>query len=313
MNESKYDVIILGSGPAGLTAAIYASRSNLKTLVVAGYELGGQLMLTTDVEDYPGFPDGIQGPELMKAMKAQAEKFGAEFVISNADKVDLKERPFKVWVSDTVYAADSVIVATGASAKWLGIESEKKLTGRGVSSCAVCDGAFFKEKPIVVIGGGDTAMKEALYLSKFGSSVTVIHRRDKLRAFKAWQDRAFENPKIKFVWNSTVEEFIGENKLEGVKIKDVNTGEITTVEASGAFVAIGHTPNTAFLEGQLKVDEVGYLMTDGQGVKTSIPGVFAAGDVHDLFYKQAVTAAGSGCKAALEAEEYLESLKSEKK
>ena len=302
---TNYDLIILGSGPAGLTAAIYASRSNLKTLVIAGYEVGGQLMLTTDVEDYPGFPEGVQGPDLMMKMRKQSERFGAEVLLANATQVDVTTNPFKVWSEEKEFVAKALIVATGASSMWLGIESEKRLIGKGVSSCAVCDGAFFRDKPIVVIGGGDTALKEALHLAKFGSSVTVIHRRDKLKAFKAWQDLAFANHKIKFIWNNVVEEFLGESKLTGVRIKNVVDNTVSDIECSGAFVAIGHKPNTAFLENQIKIDEKGYIITDPAGVKTSVPGVFAAGDVHDLYYKQAVTAAGSGCKAALEVEDYL--------
>lgn len=308
----KYQVIILGSGPAGLTAAIYASRANLKTLVIAGVDVGGQLMLTTDVEDFPGFPDGVQGPILMTEMKKQAEKFGAEFVTANASKVDFTGSEKVVYTDESEYRADALIIATGASSMWLGLESEKRLIGHGVSSCAVCDGAFFRNKPIAVIGGGDTAMREALFLAKFGSSVTVIHRRDQLRAFKALQDRAFAEPKIKFVWNSLVEEFVGNDRLEKLRIKNVQTGVLSELDISGAFVAIGHKPNTDFLKGQIDLDEKGYIKLHGSAeneTRTNVPGVFAAGDIHDRIYKQAVTAAGAGCRAALDTEEYLESLK----
>lgn len=311
MVNMNYQVIILGSGPAGLTAAIYASRSKLKTLLIAGNEPGGQLMLTTEVEDFPGFPKGIQGPALMDDMRIQAEKFGTEFVNGNATKVDFFKRPFKISVGEKEFLGETVIIATGASSVWLGLESEQRLIGKGVSSCAVCDGPFFKERRVIVIGGGDTAMRESLHLSKFASSVTVIHRRDELRAFKALQERAFSNPKIKFVWNSIVEEFLGKDFLSGVKIKNLKDGKVSEIECPGAFVAIGHKPNTDFLKGQVDMDEKGYIKihedpNSTNPVKTNIEGVFAAGDVHDRRYKQAVTAAGAGCKAAMDAEEFIE-------
>lgn len=302
----NYDLIILGSGPAGWTAAIYASRAKIKTLVISGAQMGGQLMLTTDVEDFPGFPEGVQGPELVFKMKEQAEKFGTEVVQDNAKKVDFSKKPFEIEVEGgEKYFSKAVIIATGASAKWLGLESEQKLIGKGVSSCAVCDGAFFRDKDVLVIGGGDTAIKEALFLTKFASTVTVIHRRDSLRAFQTLQDRAFKNPKIKFIWNSGVEEVLGEEKVTGIKIKDVTNNQTQELKAEGVFVAIGHTPNTQIFQGQIGLDEKGYISLHDE-TKTSAEGVFAAGDVHDLTYKQAVTAAAAGCKAAIDVEEYLE-------
>lgn len=307
----NYQVIILGSGPAGLTAAIYASRAKLKTLVASGNEPGGQLMLTTEVEDFPGFPKGILGPALMADMRQQAEKFGTEFVSGNATRIDFSKRPLKIFVEEKEFMSETVIIATGASSVWLGLESEQKLIGKGVSSCAVCDGPFFKDRAVVVIGGGDTAMREALHLSKFASSVTVIHRREELRAFKALQERAFANSKIKFVWNTVIEEFLGKDFLIGVKAKNVKDGKMSEIECAGAFVAIGHKPNTDFLKGQIDMDDKGYIRihedpNSTNPVKTNIEGVFAAGDIHDRRYKQAVTAAGTGCKAAMDAEEFIE-------
>ena len=300
-----YDTIILGSGPAGLAAAIYTSRANLKTLIIGGDLPGGQLMLTTTVEDYPGFSNGIQGPDLMKEMIEQAKKMGSELITGNATSVNFSQKPFIINSGDKKYQTRSVIIATGSSAKWLGLASEKKLTGKGVSACAVCDGAFFKDKDIVVIGGGDTAMREAIFLTKYAKSVKVIHRRDSLRAFPILQDRAFKNKKISFVWDTVAEEFLGEKILEGVKVKNVKTGKQLTIRCQGAFVAIGHKPNTDFLKGHIKLDKKGYIITKDE-VKTGVPGIFAAGDVHDIKYKQASTAAGSGTKAALEIDSFLE-------
>lgn len=300
-----YDIIIIGSGPAGLTAALYASRAGLKTLAIAGTVSGGQLMLTTTVENYPGFPEGIQGPELMEKMRRQAERFGTEFVDDNATEVELNKRPFAVQIGETSYQARALIVATGASAKWLGLESEKRLIGRGVSSCATCDGFFFKDKEVIVVGGGDTAMEETLFLSKICSEVTVVHRRDSLRASKIMQDRARANPKIHWEWNSTVVEILGTEKVEGVRLRDVKTGAERTLPCQAVFVAIGHKPETDLFRGKLEMNEVGYLELRND-TETSVEGVFAAGDVHDFRYRQAVTAAASGCKAALDAEKYLQ-------
>jgi thioredoxin reductase (NADPH) len=298
-----HDVIVVGSGPAGLTAAIYTVRSNLKTLVFSGSQPGGQLTITTDVEDFPGFPGGIQGPELMKRMREQAERLGVEFLDDEVVDVDLK-RPFKVRTRSKEFQGRSVIIATGASARWLGIESETRLRGKGVSACAVCDGFFFKDKDVAVIGGGDAALREALFLAGICKSVTIIHRRDKLRAMEALQDRTRKTKNIRFVWDSVVEEFSGENVLESIKLKNLKTSKISDLKVQGAFVAIGHTPNTKFLEGKLNLEK-GYIVVKDR-VKTSVEGVFAAGDVHDYTYKQAVTAAGYGCQAALEARDYLE-------
>ncbi|MEX0621859.1 MAG: thioredoxin-disulfide reductase [Candidatus Woykebacteria bacterium] len=312
MSKNTYDVIVIGSGPAGLTAAIYASRGNLKILVIAGVEAGGQLMLTTDVEDFPGFPDVIQGPELMTRMRKQAERLGAEIINVNVIKSDLSNRPFKVYTPTEIFLAKTLILSTGASAKWLGIPSEQKLIGKGVSSCAVCDAPFFKDKKIAVVGGGDSAMREALFLTKFGREVHVIHRRDELRAFPALQDRAFANKKIKFIWNSEVIEVLGDTKVEGVILKNIRTNKTSKMGFDGLFVAIGHKPNTEFLKGQIDLDEKGYVVLKDHS-KTSVPGVFAAGDVHDWHYQQAVTAAGAGCIAAMDAEEMLEEEKAKEK
>ena len=312
MNEKIFDTLIIGGGPAGLTAAIYAARSGLKTLVVAGSQAGGQLMLTTDVEDFPGFPDVIQGPELMTKMRQQAERLGAEFTNADATKTDLSKRPFKVQAGEKTFLAKILIIATGASARWLGIPSEQKLVGKGVSSCAVCDAPFFKDKEVAVVGGGDSALREALFLTKFASEVSVIHRRDKLRAFQALQDRAFANPKIKFIWDSEVVEVLGKEKVEAVKIKNIKTGKETEIEIDGLFVAIGHKPNTEFLKGQIELDQKGYVVLKDHS-RTSVPAVFAAGDVHDWHYQQAVTAAGAGCMAAMDAEELLEEETSKEK
>jgi thioredoxin reductase (NADPH) len=304
-------LIIIGSGPAGLTAAIYAARANLAPLVFAGYQYGGQLMLTTEVENYPGFPNGILGPELMESFRAQAERFGAKLENVDVTRVDFSRRPFAVWAGDELHEADSVIVATGANARWLGIPGEEQLRGRGVSTCATCDGAFFKERHIVVVGGGDSAMEEALFLTRFGSKVTVIHRRESLRASKIMADRAQGHPKIDFIWNTAVVEAKGEFHLHTLVLEDTVTGERRDFAADALFIAIGHDPNTALFAGQLELDAMGYIVSD-DGVRTNVPGVFVGGDVYDVRYKQAITAAGMGCKASLEAEKYLEELDAER-
>jgi thioredoxin reductase (NADPH) len=300
-------IVILGSGPAGYTAALYAARANLKPLVLKGLEAGGQLMLTTDVENYPGFPDGIMGPELMEAMEKQAARFEAEIVAQSATRVDLSERPFGVWAGDEEWRADTIVIATGASAKWLGIPGEERLRGRGVSACATCDGFFFRDRDLVVVGGGDTAMEEASFLTKFAKKVGLVHRRDEFRASKIMQDRVHENPKIDVIWDSTVEEIHGDTAVTGATLRNVKTGQTTERPTDGVFMAIGHTPNTALFEGQLELAN-GYIVVDEPTTKTSVPGVFAAGDVTDMIYRQAVTAAGQGCKAAMDAERFLETL-----
>jgi len=300
-----YDVIIIGSGPAGLTAAIYASRDGLRTLVVAGAMWGGQLMLTTEVDNFPGFKEGILGPDLMDNMWKQAERFDAEMIFDDATAVDFSSKPFKASVGSKLYEGKSVIIATGASAKWLGLESEKRLRGRGVSVCATCDGAFFKSKKVVVVGGGDTAIDDALALSKFATEVKVIHRRDKLRASKILQERAFKEPKIEFVWNSTVQEILGRDKVEGVRLRKVDSGEESELTCDAVFLGIGHKPNTEIFKGQVQLDKAGYVIAKDT-TKTSVEGVFVAGDVQDYWYRQAVVAAGAGCKAAMDAKRYLE-------
>ncbi len=300
-------LIVIGSGPAGLTAAIYAARANLRPLVLAGGMYGGQLMLTTEVENYPGFPDGIQGPDLMLKFREQAERFGARIEDVDVTAVDFARRPLVVRTADGEREARSVIVATGAAARWLGIPGEERLRGRGVSTCATCDGAFFREKHIVVVGGGDSAMEEALFLTRFGRKVTVVHRRSGLRASKIMTDRVLANEKIEFVWNAVVEEAVGESHLTGLKLRDAENGSRSELAADALFVAIGHDPNTAIFAGQLELDRAGYIVSPG-GTSTSAEGVFVAGDVHDIRYKQAITAAGSGCKAAMDAEKYLEAL-----
>lgn len=305
MDEEIYDVIIAGSGPAGLTAAIYTARSNLKVLVIAGVEAGGQLIWTTDVEDYPGFPDGVQGPDLMKLFRKQAERLGAKFTDGDITELDLKNRPFTAKVGDKTFQGKTVIIATGASARWLGLESEQRLRGKGVSACAVCDGAFFRDQELVLVGGGDSALREAIFLTKFATKVYVVHRRAELRAFKALQDRARQNPKIEFIFDTSVTEVLGDNRVEGVKLRNNQTNEEKILKVGGLFVAIGHKPNTEFLKGQIETDQAGYLKLTGTST-TSIPGVFGAGDVHDYKYQQAVTAAGAGCMAALEVEDFLE-------
>ena len=297
-------VIIIGSGPAGLTAAIYAARAGLEPLVIEGYGAGGQLMITTDVENYPGFPDGVQGPDMMMMFRQQAERFGTRFITADVSRVDLSERPFRVWVDNDEHVGNSVIVSTGASARWLGIDGETRLRGKGVSACATCDGFFFKDKPVVVIGGGDTAMEEALFLTRMCESVTVVHRRDEFRASAIMAERVLENPKISVVWNAAVVDVEGDNVVEGVRVEDVNTGEQSVIPAAAMFVAIGHQPNTELFEGILDADGEGYLITDG--TTTNVEGVFACGDVQDTVYRQAITAAGSGCMAAIDAERWLE-------
>jgi thioredoxin reductase (NADPH) len=301
------NVVIIGSGPAGLTAALYAARANLKPLLIEGLEAGGQLMLTTMVENFPGFRDGIMGPELMADMRAQAERFGTEIVQGNVSKIEVNRCPIKIDVSDQIVYTESLIIATGASARLLGLPSERTLLGHGVSTCATCDGFFFRGKPIAVVGGGDSAMEEAIFLTKFASKVTVVHRRDTLRASKIMQDKAFANPKIEFAWNSEVEDILDVKKgaVTAMVLRDSVTGERTELPVEGVFVAIGHTPNTALFKGQLELDENGYIVTH-HGTRTSIPGVFAAGDVQDHIYRQAITAAGTGCMAAIDAEHYLD-------
>jgi len=305
-------VIILGSGPAGLTAAIYCARAELQPLLIQGSQPGGQLTITTEVENFPGFPEGIQGPELMDRMKKQAEKFGTRIIFDNVSKVDLREKPFKIYLenSEELIETSSVIIATGASARFLGLEEEKELMGHGVSACATCDGFFFKGKEVAVVGGGDTAMEEANFLTRFANKVYVIHRRDTLRASKAMQEKAFSNDKISFVWNSVIERILGNKKtgVEGVILKNLKTNEKNTLNVQGVFVAIGHNPNTEIFKGQIEMDEQGYIITKN-GTHTSVEGVFAAGDVQDKKYRQAITAASSGCMAALDCQHYLESLK----
>ena len=306
------EVIIIGSGPAGLTAALYAARANLKPLLIDGLESGGQLMLTTAVENFPGFRDGIMGPELIAEMRAQAERFGTEFVTGDVVAIDLGQPPFALKTSETTYETQTLIIATGASARLLGLPSERVLMGHGVSTCATCDGYFFRDKPIIVVGGGDSAMEEATFLTKFASHVTVVHRRDTLRASKVMQQKAFKNPKISFEWDSTLDEVVDTQKgvVTGAVLSNLKTGETKTLEVDGVFVAIGHTPNTRLFNGQIDLDSNGYIVPHG-GARTNVPGVFAAGDVQDHVYRQAVTAAGSGCMAALDAERYLESLPEE--
>ena len=298
------EVIVLGSGPAGLTAAIYTARANLDPLVIEGFGAGGQLMLTTDVENYPGFPEGIQGPEMMQTFRDQAERFGATTVAEDVTRVDFSERPFGVWVDDEEYRAQSVIIATGATARWLGMPSEERLRGFGVSSCATCDGFFFKDKPMVVVGGGVSAAEEALFLARMASRVTLVHRRDELRASKIMAERVLAHDKIDVRWNAVVEEVVGDPAVEAVRVRDVETGELSDIPSAAMFVAIGHDPTTGLFEGQIELDDEGYVVTDG--TRTSVEGVFAAGDVQDVVYRQAITAAGSGCMAAIDAERWLE-------
>ena len=300
-------LIIIGSGPAGLTAAIYSARAALNPLVISGREAGGQLMLTTDVDDFPGFEEGIQGPDLMAKMRKQAERFNTRFINEDVVSVNLQKKPFEIQSESRKLTTDSLIIATGASAMWLNLPSEQRLRGKGVSACAVCDGFFFKDKVVAVVGGGDTAMREANYLSKLCKQVTVMHRRGELRAQKALQDLAKSKKNINFIWNSEVDELLGQDKVTGVKIKNTQTGKISQLQIDGVFIAIGHSPNTDFLKGQLDLDEKGYIVVKDE-TKTSVNGVFVAGDVSDWHYRQAVTAAGAGCKAVFDTEEYLENL-----
>ncbi|MEM7139439.1 MAG: thioredoxin-disulfide reductase [Actinomycetota bacterium] len=311
------DVIIIGSGPAGLTAAIYTARANLNPLILEGEpsstsdQPGGQLMLTTDVENYPGFPDGVMGPELMQNFRAQAVRFGAEIETVKASRVDFSERPFKVWVGDPeaaepTHLAKTVIVSTGAQSLMLGLPNETELVGHGLSTCATCDGFFFRDQEIAVVGGGDSAVEEASFLSRFGSKVTIIHRRDELRASKIMQQRAFDNPKIEIMWDTVVEEYLGDGQLSGLRLRNVNTDEVNDVQFGGVFIAIGHKPNTSLFDGQLDLKDNGYLVTKPDSSYTNVDGVFACGDVQDDYYRQAITAAGSGCMAAIDAERWLE-------
>jgi len=300
-----YDVVVVGSGPAGLTAAIYTSRAKLETLVVAGTVWGGQLMLTREVENFPGFPQGVLGPDLMANVRLQAERFGAKLIFEDVASVDFSSRPFKVHVGDRVFEARAVIVATGASPKWLGLESEARLRGRGVSTCATCDAPFFRDKRAVVVGGGDTAMDEALALSNYAREVVIVHRRDKLRASEILQEKVFKDNRISFVWNSVVEEILGRERVEGVRLKNVQTGGESQLQCDAVFLAIGLKPNTDIFRGQLEMDEKGYIIAREQ-TKTSVEGVFVAGDAQDPMYRQAITAAGAGCRAALDAKKYLE-------
>lgn len=298
-------VLIVGSGPAGLTAAVYAARADLQPLMIEGMERGGQLMLTTDVENYPGFPDGIMGPDLMEQMRKQAERFGTRIMSSDVTGVDFSQRPFTVSVGQDTYTAQSIIISTGASARWLGVEGEDRLRGFGVSACATCDGFFFRDKELLIVGGGDTAMEEAIFLTRFASKVTVVHRRDEFRASPIMVDRVLEHPKIDVLWDSVIVEIVGDTLVTGARIRNVKTDEVTDFAADGIFVAIGHTPNTKVFDGALDLDETGYILTEPGTTATSVEGAFAAGDVTDKIYRQAVTAAGMGCQAALDAQRWL--------
>ena len=307
-DQNVRELIIVGGGPAGYTAALYAARADLEPLVIEGFQWGGQLMITSDVENYPGYADGVMGPEMMADFRRQAERFGAEFVTDDVTRVDFSEQPLRVWVGDDEYRARSVIVATGASARWLGIESEEQHKGRGVSACATCDAAFFREKDVYVVGGGDSAFEEALFLTKFASRVHLVHRRDEFRASKIMIDRAERNEKLDFVLSAVVEGIVGDVKVEALRLRSTVTGETWEVPADGLFVAIGHDPNTSLFVDQLDHDENGYLVTKPGSTETNIPGVFAVGDVQDHTYRQAITAAGSGCMGALDAERFLATL-----
>jgi len=298
-------VVIVGSGPAGYTAAIYAARAELEPVVIAGLQFGGQLMLTTDVENYPGFPEGVTGPEMMELFQKQAERFGAEVVMEDAIEIDTSQRPFRIRTAERRYTADALVIATGASAKWIGIESEERLQNKGVSACATCDGALFRNKPMAVVGGGDTAMEEALFLTRFATKVTVVHRRDELRASKIMQERALAHEKIEFAWNSVVDEILGDDFVTAMRLEDVKTGETREIPVEAVFVAIGHKPNTELLQGQIELDDVGYIKAEAGTSRTNVEGVFACGDAMDPVYRQAVTAAGTGCMAAIDAERWL--------
>lgn len=318
MDSTHHKVIIIGSGPSGLTAALYSARANLAPLMFEGFDAGGQLMITSDVENFPGFPDGVMGPALMGLFRKQAERFGTTFVTDDVTDVDFTVRPFKVWVRKAEYTADTIIVATGAKAQMLGLASEQRLLGRGVSTCATCDGAFFRNQELLVVGGGDSALEEALFLQRFASKLSVIHRRDQFRASKIMQERTLASEKIDVLWNKTVEEVLGDNKVTGARLRDTVTGEVSEIPAGGIFVAIGHTPNTSLFQGKLELDPAGYIVAGPQlgtdwdaespfATRTSVEGVFAAGDVVDHTYRQAITAAGTGCQAAIDAERWLES------
>ena len=302
-----FDVVIVGSGPAGLTAALYAARADLNPIVFEGPEPGGQLMQTTDVENYPGYPEGVMGPQMMQDFREQAQRFGADTRYGMVTNIEFDERPYNMTIDEEVeIKAKAIIISTGASAKWLGLDSEQKMRGKGVSACATCDGAFFRDQHVIVVGGGDTAMEEATFLTKFASKVTVLHRRQELRASKTMQQRAFNDDKIEFMWDTELEEVLGEDAVDGVKVINNETQEITTLdEVTGVFIAIGHKPNTDLFKGVLEMDDVGYIKTKGQSTRTDMPGIFASGDAMDAVYRQAVTAAGTGCKAALDAESYL--------
>jgi thioredoxin reductase (NADPH) len=301
----RVKLLIIGSGPAGYTAAIYTGRAELRPVMLAGLSFGGQLMLTTDVENYPGFPSSVAGPEMMELFQRQAERFGTTVINEDATQVDLSQRPFRVETEERAFLADALIIATGASAKWIGLPSEQRLMNRGVSACATCDGALYRGKPMAVVGGGDTAMEEALFLTRYGTQVTVIHRRDQLRASKIMQERAKKNEKIEFLWNSAVEEVLGDDFVTGLRVKNLQTGALSTLPVEALFIAIGHEPNTALFRGQLELDDVGYLKVEAGTTRTRVPGVFACGDAMDPIYRQAVTAAGTGCMAAIDCERWL--------
>ncbi|MDJ0849008.1 MAG: thioredoxin-disulfide reductase [Myxococcota bacterium] len=298
-------LIIVGSGPAGYTAALYAARAELDPLVLAGLQFGGQLMLTTDVENYPGFPEGVTGPAMMELFQKQAERFGAEVIMEDAIEISVSEKPFTVRTAERAWTADALVLATGASAKWLGIDSEERLQNKGVSACATCDGALFRGKPMAVVGGGDTALEEALFLTRFATKVTVVHRRDELRASKIMRERAFANDKIEFAWNSVVDEIVGDDFVTGVRLRDVHSGDTSEIPVEAVFIAIGHKPNTDLLRGQIELDDTGYIKVEPGTTRTTVEGVFACGDAMDPIYRQAVTAAGTGCMAAIDCERWL--------